>query len=137
MQRIASLGLAAALAAAALLSPLIAWAQAKKPPDPMPLNQAPPPKAGTAAAQKSYYDTYQASYRQHLRRESCLKDEDMVEQYCVKKCRDQFIPASHTQVPRICRSVKPLPPGQLPTAFEVEKAKITIPPKAKAPVQGD
>jgi hypothetical protein len=81
-----------------------------------------------------YYDSYQASHRLRLRRESCMRDEDLQAQYCVKKCRDQYVIANGTEIPRQCRSAKPLAPGQLPTADQVERGTVVIPRKPSGPV---
>jgi len=128
----AAAALAVAIAAALLLPPA-AFAQAKKPPDPMPLNQIPQSKSAAGKPPATYYDIYQASHRQRLRRESCMRDEDLNAQYCVKKCRDGYVALSGQQIPRMCRSEKPLPPGQLPTGDQVERGTVVIPPKRSGP----
>ncbi|MGH8765029.1 MAG: hypothetical protein ACRET8_04880 [Burkholderiales bacterium] len=84
-----------------------------------------------------YYDSYQASQRQRLRRESCMRDEDLQAQYCVKKCRAQYVIANGRELPRQCRSAKPLPPGQLPTANQVQKGTVAIPAKPARGVAGN
>jgi hypothetical protein len=53
----------------------------------------------------------------------------------VKKCRAGYLVMNAGQVPRQCRSEKPLPPGQLPTAGKVQRA-VMPPVKAAKPVPG-
>ena len=95
--------------------------------------QAAPQKAAPAAKSpgRVYYDSYEASHRLRLRRETCMRDEDMAAQYCVKKCRAGYRPTS--QVPRQCLSEKPLPAGQLPMGGQVQRA--SPPPPAKQPAK--
>lgn len=97
--------------------------------------QAAPQKAAPAAKSpgRVYYDSYEASHRLRLRRETCMRDEDMAAQYCVKKCRAGYLVANAGQVPRQCRSEKPLPAGQLPTGGQVQRA--SPPPPAKQPAK--
>ena len=98
--------------------------------------QAPKPgpyaPAQAAPAQRSatlYYDRYEASQRLRLRRETCMRDENMVAQYCVKKCMAGYLmPGGSTSVPRECRSAKPLPEGQLPQAYRRQPAVQPAPP---------
>ena len=59
------------------------------------------------------YDHYEPSRRQRIRRESCMRDEDDAGAFCAKRCDTGYrlVPGSK---PPLCRSVKPLPPGQKP-----------------------
>jgi hypothetical protein len=82
-----------------------------------------------------YYDYYQASHRLRLRRESCMRDEDLAAQYCVKKCRAGYL-ATNAGVPRQCRSEKPLPPGQLPVGGQVQRGIPVGPIAPTKPVPG-
>lgn len=114
--------------AAAACAPLLAQAPAQK---------APPAKgtpAGKAPA-RVYYDTYQASHRLRLRRETCMRDEDMVEQYCVKRCQTGYL-AVGSGVPRECRSEKPLPEGQLPSGGRVQENPTPAPPRPAKAIPG-
>lgn len=86
--------------------------------------------------QRVYYDSYEASHRQRLRRDTCMRDEDMIQQYCVKKCEKGYINVSGTAVPRVCRGEKPLPPGQLPQPYHRQSGIQPVPPKRTAPVPG-
>ena len=97
------------------------------------------PNAPTAksAPGRVYYDSYQASHRLRLRRDTCMRDEDLSAQYCVKKCRAGYLVTNAGQVPRQCRSEKPLPPGQLPVADQVQHGIPVGPVKLPAkPVPG-
>jgi len=125
------------LAAAAGLVLAAGPAQAQAPAKPAAKAAAPVPQAQPQPG-RVYYDTYQASQRQRLRRESCMKDEDLQGVYCVKKCRDQYAVMSGQQLPRMCRSLKPLPPGELPVANQVQKGVAPGPqPMPSKPVPGD
>ena len=87
------------------------------------------PSAAKNAA-PSNYDRYQASQRLRLRNVGCLEDEDMVAQYCVKKCLAGYIAMSGSTLPRLCRSQKQLPPGQLSSGIRIQRAD---PPKYSPP----
>ena len=92
-----------------------------------------------AAAQKQAtleYDRYQASQRQRLRRDTCMQDEDIAAQYCVKKCQTGYIVAGGPDLPRQCRSEKPLPVGQLPSPFRIQPAIQPVPLPPSKPVPG-
>src|SRR5471032_2739555 len=62
------------------------------------------PKATPPA--RVYYDSYEPSQRQKLRRESCNDNEVMNEAFCVKKCLAGY--AMQPGRPLRCRSVNPL-----------------------------
>ncbi len=83
-----------------------------------------------------YYDNYQASQRLRLRSETCMQDEDMMAQYCVKKCEAGYLVVSGKDLPRLCRSEKSLPPGQLPQALRIQKANPPPPPPPSKPTPG-
>jgi len=89
--------------------------------------QQPSPAKKTAA---QVYDRYQASQRLRLRNVGCMEDEDMVAQYCVKKCQAGYIAMSGSALPRLCRGQKQLPPGQLSSGIRVQRAD---PPKYSPP----
>lgn len=98
----------------------------------------PAPKPGAGAAEKKkpatlFYERYEASHRQRLRRDTCLRDEDLIAQYCVKKCRAGFVVVNPGAVPRECRSAKPLPEGQLPPPYRRQEAIQPVPPPAIKP----
>lgn len=112
--------IAAAAAAACLCSAAGALAQ-------QPQGKNPP---------RAYYDSYEASQRQRLRRDTCMRDEDMLQQYCVKKCGKGYLNVSGAVVPRVCRGEKPLPPGQLPQPYHRQNGIQPVPPKRTTPVPG-
>ena len=92
---------------------------------------APGAQPAPKPAQRSatlYYDRYEASQRLRLRRDTCMRDEDMVEQYCVKKCMAGYLVVGGAGVPRECRGVKPLPEGQLPQAYRRQPGIQPVPP---------
>lgn len=60
-----------------------------------------------------YYDMYEPSQRQRLRRESCGRIEDPIGPYCVKQCVKGYQMVAGSNPPR-CRSIEPLPQGQMP-----------------------
>ena len=91
--------------------------------------QTSPSRAATKRPARVYYDHYQASHRQRLRRETCMRDEDFIGKYCVKKCEKGYVTDNPTQVPRDCRSEKPLPEGQLPQGGKVQRGIVTPPPR--------
>jgi len=126
-------GLIAAASAAA------AFAQAPAP-KASPAPKAAPAKAAPAApakgAPRAYYENYQASQRLRLRRETCMRDEDMVQQYCVKRCKPGFLTVNAGEAPRHCRSEKPLPEGQLPTGAPMEQKPLPAPARPAKPIPG-
>jgi hypothetical protein len=123
------------LAAAATVSWSVVTGAQQPQPKPGPKPPAQQPSAGKQAA--VYYDSYQASHRQRLRRESCMRDEDMIAQYCVKKCQPRYIiMTSGDTVPRQCRSEKPLAPGSLPQPSRAQQAIQPVPPPPSKRVPG-
>jgi hypothetical protein len=108
--------LAAAVAGAALWSACV-W------------GQQPPP---AQKRQTLYYDRYEASQRQPLFAETCMRDEDAVSHYCVKKCKAGYVAVEPKSTPRQCRSEKPLPPGQLPQPYRRQEAIQPVPPPRPA-----
>lgn len=82
------------------------------------------------------YDRYEASQRQRLRRDTCMRDEDMAAQYCVKKCQAGYVVTSGSDLPRVCRSEKPFPAGALPQAYRRQPAIQPVPPPPSKQVPG-
>lgn len=119
----------AGLLAAAASAPLLAQAPASK------AGAAPKAAPAGKGPARVYYDTYQASHRLRLRRESCMRDEDMVEQYCVKRCQSGYLVVG-SGVPRQCRSEKPLPEGQLPSGTRIQQNPLPAPPAPAKAVPG-
>ncbi len=120
-----------ALAGAAALACLPALGQQAAP---KPKPGAPAARTAPQPAQKAApgsYERYQASQRLRLRREQCMRDEDLVRQYCVKRCERGFTNTTGETLPRICRGVKPLPPGSLAPALRKQTGQKPKPP-AKA-----
>jgi len=118
--------LALIMATAALSWSVSLWAQQSPPAKPSPgapAQQQPAARQGTA-----YYERYEASQRQRLRRETCGRDEDTVAQYCVKKCQKGYILVGGNTLPRQCRGEKALPPGQLPQPYARQPAQKPAPP---------
>jgi len=117
--RFTALALGAALAAAATL------AAAQQP--------APARKAKPAAQSSTYYDSYEASRRLPTRGSSCQRNkEDQVGAFCANVCKAGYEPRDNrSNGTRQCRSLKPLPPGVLPTSGQKELA--AKPPAAAKP----
>ncbi len=74
-----------------------------------------------------YYDQYEPSQRQRLRRETCGRDEVALGPYCTKKCESGYIFVAGAKPPR-CRSVEPLAPGKMPSGVRKQTGK-QAPPK--------
>jgi hypothetical protein len=113
----------AALGALALAA-ASAWGQAPA--------AKPAPQAGMV------YDRYQASQRLRLRAESCMRDEDSSGAYCIKKCASGYVSLdSPPPGARICRSARPLGPGQIQPPLRKQLGVQPAPPKPSAtPVPG-
>jgi hypothetical protein len=62
--------------------------------------------------QKSVYDQYEPSKVRRTRLQECLRDEEPAGAYCVKLCQKGYQPVPKSAPPR-CRSIEPLPPGQI------------------------
>ena len=104
------------------------------PPRPATAEKSKPPAAPAAAprAPAPAYVVYEPSRRQRLRRESCMRDEEMSGRFCVKQCERGYVAIdSPDGIPR-CRSQKPLPPGQSAPPVRKEQAP---PPKPMAPAK--
>jgi len=73
-------------------------------------------QAGIVPAQKPasqpVYDQYEPSKVRRSRLQECLRDEEPSGAYCVKLCQKGYQPVPKSDPPR-CRSVEPLPPGQI------------------------
>lgn len=109
-------------------------------PWPAPAQQKPPaekPAAGKSAQPPgTYYDQYEPSRRQRLRRESCTRNEDESGAFCVKRCDTGYRLVPGANPPR-CRSIKPLPPGQKPGPVRKQVSEpykpLEPPPPGKQP----
>ena len=86
------------------------------------------PQVGT------YYDMYEPSQRQRLRRENCASSEEPVGPYCVKQCDKGYRLVAGSKPPR-CRSIEPLPPGQMPRPVRKEVGVQPPPPGPRQPRQ--
>lgn len=87
-----------------------------------------------AAQTTVYYDQYEPSQRQRLRRETCARDEDPIGPYCVKKCDKGYVPVANSKPVR-CRSIEPLAPGVMPSAVRKQKGVQPPPPEGVQPLQ--
>jgi hypothetical protein len=99
-------------------------AQPRKPPPPK------PPQ--TQQSGKNYYEMYEPSKRQRLRREACGRDELSQGVYCFRECRKGYVLVAGTSPPR-CRSTAPLPAGQLPGPVRQEIGAPPRPPRKPVP----
>jgi hypothetical protein len=79
-----------------------------------------------------YYDQYEPSQRQRLRRESCARDEDVVGAFCAKRCEKGYIHVVGSK-PYRCRSLEPLPPGHLPGAMRRQVSPPAAPSAPREP----
>ena len=84
------------------------------------------PNAGTV-----YYDQYEPSERQRLRRETCAKDEESMGPYCTKKCDKGYLMVKGSK-PARCRAIEPLAPGVMPTAV---RKQVGVQPPPPGPPQ--
>src|SRR5262245_41620982 len=91
-----------------------------------------PATNAVAAQQKAYYDQYEPSERQRLRRESCMRDEEPIGPYCVKQCQKGYVLVAGSKPPR-CRSLEPLPSGQLPGPVRKQVGVQAPPPGPRQP----
>ena len=94
--------------------------------------------AGPAVAQrattaKKFYDEYEPSRTRQLRSQNCARNEESVRGYCVRACKRGYVLVSN-RVPPLCRSVDPLPPGQLPGPLKREVGSQPTPPKPAKPL---
>jgi hypothetical protein len=119
-------GLVLAAAAAAWLP---AFAQQQPAPKAGAPKPAPQLQIKSQAATGGDYERYEASHRQRLRRESCGRDEDLVKQYCIKRCERGFINTSGESVPRVCRGAKPVPAGVPVPPYRKQFGERPPPPK--------
>jgi hypothetical protein len=78
--------------------------------------------------EKKYFDVYEPSQRQRTRRSGCLKDEEYYGAYCVKKCKAGYELVVGSK-PAKCRSLTPLPVGQLPGPVRRETGTQPLPPR--------
>lgn len=91
-------------------------------------------QAGYAIAQKTVpqkkpvYDQYEPSKVRRTRSQECMRDEESAGAYCVKVCRKGYLPVPNSNPP-LCRSVEPLPPGQLPGPIRKETGTLPKAPK--------
>ena len=121
-------GLLVALAAVTLVTAQVgeAPAQQAQPRKPLPK----PPQAQQSG--KNYYDMYEPNKRQRLRREACGSDELSLGVYCFRECNKGYVLVAGTNPPR-CRSMTPLPAGQLPGPVRKELGAPPRPPRKPVP----
>jgi hypothetical protein len=112
---------------AAGLCALAAGAQAQAPQKPA----AQKPAAAKPPA-RVYYDIYEPLQRPRLKRESCMKGEDSVGAYCVKKCNPSYVLRSDIR-PMRCQGTNPLPPGVLPGPIRSDVGIQPMPPQPDRP----
>lgn len=98
-------------------------------------------QAGFAHAQrpapqkKPVYDQYEPSKVRRTRSQECLRDEEAAGAYCVRVCQRGYLPVPNSDPPR-CRSVDPLPPGQLARPIRKEtgtQPRLPQPPGSQQP----
>ena len=89
-----------------------------------------PPRAQPAG--QNYYDMYEPNLRQRLRRETCGRDELPDGANCVRMCKKGYIQITGSNPPR-CRSIAPLPAGQLPGPVRKETGTPPQPPRMPVP----
>lgn len=95
--------------------------------------KSPPPKPPQAQQSgKNYYDMYEPSKRQRLRREACGRDELSLGVYCFRECKKGYVLVAGISPPR-CRSTSPLPAGQLPGPVRKELGAPPRPPRKPVP----
>jgi len=93
----------------------------------------PPPRPPQAQQSgKNYYDMYEPSKRQRLRREACGRDELSLGVYCFRECKKGYVLVAGISPPR-CRSTTPLPAGQLPGPVRKEIGAPPRPPRKPVP----
>ena len=91
-----------------------------------------------AAEPAAKYDQYEPSRVRRGRGEVCGRNEEEVGAYCVKPCTKGYILVPNSD-PARCRSIEPLPPGQIPGPIRKETGsleKLPPPPPGRKPVQG-
>jgi hypothetical protein len=83
-----------------------------------------------------HYDTYEASRRRRARAAGCQPEsEDMLGAYCIRKCRTGYVATDDKKASqRECRSVKPLPPGQVPASGQKEVSTQVVPKLPRTPL---
>jgi hypothetical protein len=79
-----------------------------------------------------HYDTYVPSSRLRTRRDQCVAKETLAGAYCIKTCQDGYALVQGSRPPK-CRSLKPLPAGQLPRPVTQEISTIKIMPSVRQP----
>lgn len=84
-------------------------------------------------APKPVYDQYEPSRVLRTGRQDCMRDEDAIGAYCVKACQRGYVSVTNSNPPR-CRSIEPLPPGQLAGPLRRETATL---PKLVSPQRRD
>ena len=96
------------------------------------------PPAAKALQNKPQYDVYEPSQRLRTRRQECMKGEDSVGAYCVKKCQTGYTMEVRGKQAR-CRAINPLPPGAIAGAPRKEigvQPKLPPPAKPEPPKPG-
>lgn len=81
---------------------------------------------------RTYYDAYEPLQRARLKRESCMRDEDSIGAYCVKKCLPSYELKSEMR-PMRCQGTKPLAPGVLPGPVRSDIGVQKMPSQPDAP----
>jgi len=87
----------------------------------------PPTPAQAQQSSKIFYDMYEPILRQRLRREACRRDELSAGAFCALACQKGYVHVAGSMPPR-CRSLTPLPAGQLPGPVRKETAAPLRPP---------
>ncbi|OGA20539.1 MAG: hypothetical protein A3I02_11740 [Betaproteobacteria bacterium RIFCSPLOWO2_02_FULL_67_26] len=91
-------------------------------------------------AARVYYDQYEPMKALRLSRQDCLRTEESIGAFCVNRCQRGYVMVPGSNPPR-CRSVDPLPPGQLPGPIRKEvgapQPKPPQPSKPRPPVKGE
>jgi hypothetical protein len=80
-----------------------------------------------AAEPAAKYDQYEPSRIRRGRAEVCGRNEEAIGAYCVKPCMKGYVIVPNSD-PARCRSVEPLPPGQLPGPIRKETGSLEKPP---------
>jgi hypothetical protein len=76
-------------------------------------------KPGAKKAERVHYDQYEPMKTPRLSRQDCLRTEESIGAFCVNRCQRGYVIVPDSNPPR-CRSVEPLPPGQLPGPIRKE-----------------
>lgn len=119
---VAAVALAAAVAACTWPGVVLSQqpaAKARQADTNSPGKSSPGRAAAKAPQDKPVYDVYEPSQRLRTRRQECMRDEEPLGAYCVKKCQSGYQSETSGRSAR-CRSIEPLPPGSVPTPVRKE-----------------